>query len=325
MITRRLAVALAWTAAVILSSAVVNSQAPARVGFPDYSKITNEKEFADYVIKYRSDLDASVSKPWAERALRELPVKYEATKIAGVPVEDFQPTAGVAPANKNRVLINVHGGGWIAGAVYLGRVESVPIAAFGKFRVVSIDYRQGYEHKFPAANEDVAAVYQALLKQYPAKNVGLYGCSAGGALTGQATAWMLDKKIPVPAAIGIFGSGLGTVVRPPSDEAPTRPVAAPARRFGYFSAVDPGDPLAYPINAPDLLAKFPPTMLVTGTKAPDMPPALAAHRALIKAGADASLHVFDEQGHCFIYQYGTPEGKDANEAIVQFFDRHLGR
>jgi acetyl esterase/lipase len=296
--------------------------APASVGFPDYSKITNEKEFTEYVIKYRTELDAAVSKPWAERALRELPVKYHATKIAGIPVEDFEPNSGVPLANKNRVLINVHGGGWIAGAVYLGRVESVPIASFGKIRVVSIDYRQGYEHKFPAANEDVVAVYQALMKQYPVKNIGLYGCSAGGALTGQATAWMLDKKIPVPAAIGIFGSGLGTVVPRPSNEG-ARP-AAP-RRFGYFSAVDPSDRLAYPINAPDILTKFPPTMLITGTKAPDMKPALAADRALTRAGAETSLHVFDEMGHCFIYQYSTPEGRDANEAIVGFFDRHLGR
>jgi acetyl esterase/lipase len=295
---------------------------PFAQGFPDFSKITSEKEFADYVNKYRADLDATVSKPWAERALKELPVTYQATKIAAVPVEDFVPAGGVAPANKNRVLINVHGGAWIAGAVYLGRVESVPIASFGKIRVVSINYRQGYEHKYPAANEDVVAVYQALLKQYPAKNVGLYGCSAGGALTGQATAWMLDKKIPVPAAIGIYGSGLGMVVPAASGEA--RPVT-PQQRFGYFSTVGPSDRLAYPINAPDLLAKFPPTQIISGTKAPDLSPALAAHRALINAGAEASLHIFDNMGHCFIYQYGTPEGKDANEAIVRFFDKHLGR
>jgi hypothetical protein len=60
---------------------------------------------------------------------------------------------------------------------------------------------------FPAASEDVAAVYKDLLKTYRPENIGIYGCSAGGALTAQAEAWFQDKKLPNPGALGIFGSG----------------------------------------------------------------------------------------------------------------------
>ena len=133
-------------------------------------------------------------------------------------------------------------------------------------RVVSVDYRQGHEHTFPAASEDVAAVYQALLDRYPPSNVGIYGCSAGGALSAQATAWFLDKGIPTPGAIGIFGSGAGSgsgdsryfsaiasgAAPPPANEPP-----APSRggHFGYFSNISQNDSLVYPIKDPELLAK----------------------------------------------------------------------
>src|SRR5262245_56737772 len=108
MSTRRVVLSVVWavaaatvfaaTVSVMAQAQTAGQPASAGPGFPDYSKITNEKEFTNYVIKYRTDLDAAVSKPWAERALKELPVKYQATKIAGVPVEDFEPAGGVAPS-----------------------------------------------------------------------------------------------------------------------------------------------------------------------------------------------------------------------------------
>ena len=72
-------------------------------------------------------------------------------------------------------------------------------------------------------------------------------------------------------------------------------------------------------------AKFPPTLLITGTRAFDMSPAIATHRALVQADVDASLHVFDGLAHCFYYEATSPEGADANQTIVRFFKRHLNR
>ena len=196
-------------------------------------------------------------------------VKRRPTNISDVPVEEFEPASGIAPSNTNRVLINLHGGAFLAGAVYLGRVESAPIAALGRIKVVSVDYRQGYEHKFPAASEDVAAVFEALAKQYPPRNIGIYGCSAGGALTAQATAWLLDEGMPAPGAIGIFGSGAGrgrgdamyfSAIAAGQVPPPVAAASRPARRgggFGYFSATNPDDRLVNPLVAPELLARFP--------------------------------------------------------------------
>jgi hypothetical protein len=45
-------------------------------------------------------------------------------------------------------------------------LESNPIAAVGGWNVVTVDYRQAQESVFPAASEDVAKVYGALLRAY---------------------------------------------------------------------------------------------------------------------------------------------------------------
>jgi acetyl esterase/lipase len=70
-------------------------------------------------------------------------------------------------------------------------------------------------------------------------------------------------------------------------------------------------------------AKFPPALLITATRAFDMSPAIAMHRALVQAGVDASLHVFDGLGHCFYYDATAPEGADAYQTMVRFFRKHL--
>ena len=54
--------------------------------------------------------------------------------------EVFTPKEGIAPKNKDRVLINVHGGHFKSGARTYGHLESMPIAAKGKIKIISIDY-----------------------------------------------------------------------------------------------------------------------------------------------------------------------------------------
>ena len=80
----------------------------------------------------------------------------------------------------------------------------MPVASLGKIRVVAVDYRQGPEHVFPAASEDVTAVYRELLKHYPAENIGIYGNSAGAVLTAMVIAWFQKEGLPRPGAIGLL-------------------------------------------------------------------------------------------------------------------------
>jgi acetyl esterase/lipase len=94
--------------------------------------------------------------------------------------------------------------------------------------------------------------------------------------------------------------------------------------LSYFSDTDPKDPLVSPINSPEMLAKFPPTLIITGTRGFEMSSALYTHEQLVKAGVDAELHVWEGLFHGFFYYVDVPESKDALNVIIKFFDRRLG-
>jgi len=270
--------------------------------------------------------------PYLERQKILFAVDLEDTKIAGVHVFVYSPKAGIQGRNKERVLINLHGGGFSGCWPGCAELESRPIAALAGIKVVSLDYREGPENKFPAASEDVASVYQDLLKTRRPENIGIYGCSAGGMLTTMSVAWFQKHDLPRPGAIGVFCASAGefggdaAYTSTPLGEGRLMPEMRQGgvRRLGYFSNVDPKDPLVSPINSPEVLAKFPPTLIITGTRAFEMSSAVYTHSRLVKLGVDAELHVWEGLFHGFFYNPDVPESRDAYDVIVKFFDRHLG-
>jgi acetyl esterase/lipase len=106
--------------------------------------------------------------------------------------------------------------------------------------------------------------------------------------------------------------------------APPPSAAPPPRLRSYFEGSNPNDPMVTPGNSPDMLAKFPPTLLITGTRAADLSPAIVTHNRLLKAGVDSNLIVGEGMGHCYITQPQLPEAADAWEQIVRFFRENLG-
>jgi Esterase/lipase len=267
----------------------------------------------------------------ADRMRKIYPVSIHAETIGGVPTDVVLPAQGIVAAQRHRVLINLHGGAFLWGAHSGGLVEAIPLASLGRIKVVSVDYRQGPEHVFPAASEDVEAVYRALLKQYPARNIGIYGCSAGGVLTGEAVARIITSKLPVPGAIGTF---CGSISDLGGDSAYVAPVLAgdppPARPLQladlpYFKGAKASDPLVFPADSPALLAKFPPTLLITGTRDFTMSSVVHSQALLAAAGVDAELHVWDGMWHSFFSDPEMPESRQAYAVMVKFFDRRLGR
>jgi len=265
-----------------------------------------------------------------ERLRKLYPVQVESDVIAGVPVDIVVPIGGVPVRNRDRVLINLHGGAFLWGAHSGGLVESIPIASLGQLKVISLDYREGPEHTFPAASVDVAKVYAALLKNYRPHNVGIYGTSAGGVLTAQSTAWITAHGVPTPGAIGMFcGSALelegdsatlaqrlaGTA----SDAQPLRLIDLP-----YFKGADPHDPLVFPGSSNAMLARFPAALLITASRDFAMSSVLRTHELLVQAGVSAELHVFEGMWHAFYVDPEMPESRATYEVIARFFNRQLG-
>ncbi|MBR0346943.1 MAG: alpha/beta hydrolase [Rudaea sp.] len=267
----------------------------------------------------------------AERMKKLYPVEIAAQKFGVVGADVVTPKGGVDKRNAQRVLINLHGGAFLWGAGSGGLVEAIPIASVGKIKVVTIDYRQGPEHVFPAASEDVEKVYRELLKTYKPQNIGIYGCSAGGALTAEAVAWLQTKNLPAPGAIGIFCAG---VVDLNGDSAYTGHLlmgekvpeqAFPLTALPYFKGADPASPLVLPGLSGAVLAKFPPTLLISGSRDFSMSATLRSNELLTEAGAATELHVWEGMWHSFFSDPELPESKAMYAVVARFFDRELGR
>ena len=130
-------------------------------------------------------------------------------KIAGVPVRIVTPD-GMPEANRDKVLLNLHGGGFNSDSG--SYTETIPIAGYAKIKVVAVLYRLAPEHPFPAAVDDSVAVYKELLKTYKPEHIVIYGTSAGAILTAEVAAKLKQLGLPLPAALGIF-SGMGDFAR----------------------------------------------------------------------------------------------------------------
>ncbi len=275
----------------------------------------------------RAILDEHFYGPRIELARKIYPVREEVLDIDGVYTEVFTPQGGVPPENAGRVLINLHGGAFSMGARTQGRLESIPVASVAGMRVVSVDYRQGPEHRFPAASEDVAAVYRRLLEDHEPGQIGIFGCSAGGLLTAQSVAWFDAHELPQPGAIGIFCAGAG--------QFSTGDARVITKAFGtnfgegqkmeYFDGAEWNDPLVAPIDHRELLGRFPPSLIITSTRDLALSSAIVTHQRLDEAGVTSQLFVYDGLNHYFFADTGLPESRHLFDVIARFFDQHLER
>src|SRR5580704_17264598 len=129
-----------------------------------------------------------------------LHVKAEKTMIDGVRAFIVTPDV-IAPDNRNRLLIHVHGGCYVLGPGEAALPEAMFMAGFGHFKVISVDYRMPPEAYFPAALDDGITVYKNALKTVNPKNIAIFGSSAGGALTLEMILKARQDGLPMPGAI----------------------------------------------------------------------------------------------------------------------------
>jgi epsilon-lactone hydrolase len=263
---------------------------------------------------------------------RRYAVEVQREQLGGVTVDRVTPASGITSPNRRRILINVHGGAFMWGSGSGALVEAIPIAAVGGIEVVTVDYRLAPEHRFPAASEDVAAVYRVLLKSHPAANIGIYGCSAGGIITAQALAWFDAQGLPMPGAIGTFcgtgspyGGDSAVLSSAFSGRAPPTTAAADTLATIYMNGVEATNILAYPLTSPALLAKFPPTLHLGGSRDFAASVLTLSHRKLLAGGVASQLVLFDGLGHAFFMRPDLPESQEAYAIIWRFFDERLGR
>jgi monoterpene epsilon-lactone hydrolase len=265
----------------------------------------------------------------SQAAAAFLGAKVEATKIGGVSC--FRVTPKEVPAeNKNRLIVHVHGGAFVFNAGVAGTGEAVLLADACKTPALSIDYRMPPDHPFPAAADDVLAVWKAVAPEHDPDKTAMAGTSAGASLIMTTMLRLKELNLPRPAA-----AFLGTPAADLSKTGDTMYLNAEVdnalgRYEGrleacaklYAAGRDLKEPLVSPLYGD--LAGCPPTILISGTRDLLLSATIRTHRKLRAAGVVADLHVYEGQSHAmYLTSFPSPESRDALGEIAKFFDRHL--
>ena len=261
-----------------------------------------------------------------EQMRKTYPVNLAEDKIAGVPVRVVTPLT-IPPDKKDRVLMNLHGGGF--NADWGSEIESIPVANLTQTKVVAVLYSLAPEHPFPTALNESVAVYKELLKTYKPQNIGIYGTSAGAILTGEVAADLRKQGLPLPAALGIF-SGSGDFSKVGDSRAMyslrglSGPLSPPSGKpdTSYTGTTPLNDPVLSPIYSD--LKGFPPTLFLTSGRDLLLSNTVTLHRAFVNAGVDAELVVFDGLWHAYWNEWTLPEAREAHHMMAAFFNRNLG-
>ncbi|AMJ62129.1 alpha/beta hydrolase [Bosea sp. PAMC 26642] len=274
----------------------------------------------------------------AKLAVAAIPAMKEKLKVDVQPaviggVKAFIVTPKVMPrANRNRLLVHVHGGGYVFGPGEAALPEAILLAGFGGYKVISVDYRMPPDAPYPAAMDDAMAVWKAAVKMAKPRNMAIFGTSTGGAMTLAMVLRAKSEKLPLPAAIAP-GTPWSDIARIGDTYATNEWVDNVLVTWDgwlgraallYANGRDLKDPQLSPIYGD--FHGFPPTILTSGTRDLFLSNTVRTHRKLRRAGVVADLNVYEGQSHA---QYGfdmnAPETKEAFTDIARFFDRHLGR
>lgn len=249
-----------------------------------------------------------------------------AATLGGVPVErlrtDGPPTG--------RVFLHLHGGGYVMGDPAGSRGFTVALARASAVEVVSVDYRLGPTHPFPAAVDDAAAVYAALLETGLSPDaIAIGGESAGGGLAVAALLAARDQGLPLPACCVAMSpwadlacQGDSYVTRQDGDPLLTRGVLLEMAR-DYLAGADAAQPYASPARAD--LTGLPPLLIQVGADEVLLDDATVLADRARACGVDVDLQVWPGMIHVWQMFAGLlPEADEAISKIAEMLKRHWG-
>jgi acetyl esterase/lipase len=234
------------------------------------------------------------------------------------------------PATEDRVVVYLHGGAFVVGGRFLHRQLMSRIAERARASVIAVDYRQLPKHAVSASVADGLDAYRYVLESgVPASQVLIMGDSAGGYLTFQVALAARAAGLPMPAGLVAMSplidfDGTTKVSAESADtcslfpktcfDALARVVLRAARRAGEDALPDAPSRAA--------LHELPPSLIQASSSEMVFPDAEAMAEALLDAGVDAELQVWDKQVHVFQAAAGIlPEGDQALDEITAFVDR----
>lgn len=239
--------------------------------------------------------------------------------IAGVPTEQL------APANSSDdFIVYIHGGGFCFGSPTEYRAHLARLAKMCQANVIAVDYRLAPEHPYPAALQDIQAVWQNMLAAGtdPSK-VTFMGDSAGGNLALSSCLRFRDQGIAQPHDLVLLSPALDATLSGDShrDKAAADPLLTKEKMEFFFNAytqrANKADPLVSPVFAD--LHGLPSTLVHVGSNEILLSDAetFAAHGE--RDGAAVSLFIGKDMWHAWhLFADYVPEARVAMQAVAAF-------
>lgn len=244
-------------------------------------------------------------------------------EIDGTTTHTIAP-AGLPEEADTPIFIDAHGGALHLGGGELAWIQAVPDAVGREGITWSPDYRVPPLHPYPAALDDLLALYRRALSLRSPGRIVVAGGSAGGNLAAALLLRARDEGLPMPAALVLLtpevdltesGDSFRTLA---GIDNVLASLAVPNQL--YASGADLTDPYVSPLFGD--LTGFPPTLLTTGTRDLFLSNTVRMHRRLLAAGVEAELHVFEAMPHGG-FDGTTVEDAELRATVRTFEARHL--
>lgn len=257
----------------------------------------------------------------------ELEVSITPMSVGGVGAYLLAPKR---PAEPHRLVFFLHGGGYALGQGESGTAEAALLAAYGGYRVLSVDYRLSPDAPYPAALDDAVAAWRAVVAEADPRCLAIGGLSAGGGLALALLLRIKGEGLPMPAAVSL-GSPWSDMTRTgdsyQANEWLDNVLVSYDGYLGHAARLYAGD---HDLREPGLSPIYgdfrglPPAVLLTGTRDLFLSNTVRTHRKLREADVEAELHVFEALSHAqFALTPGASVTRAAYAEIARFLDRHL--
>jgi len=263
---------------------------------------------------------------WGNLTAEPREVDYLETEAGG------RPAMWVVPkrVSTDRVLLCLHGGGFVGGSLYTHRKMFGHLAKAVGARGLLVSYRLLHEGSYPAPADDVLTAYRWLLDQGTAAgHVAFAGDSAGGWLAVTVQLRARELGLPLPAAALLISPWTDLEITGKSydtnrDKDPFfKKEVVTGLAQGFLDGADPRDPLAGPLHAD--LAGLGPVYIQVGGDEALLDDARGLNERLAKAGVDARIDVFPGMLHTFQMAAGrAPEADDAIRRMADWVRPRLG-
>ena len=256
----------------------------------------------------------------------DVPARYSRMNAGGVTAEWVTADS----ASDSRVVLYLHGGGYIIGSPRTHRSLMAELSQASKGRVLGLDYRLAPEHPFPAPVEDSIAAYRWLLNEgYDPARIAVAGDSAGGGLT---VAMMVQARylgLPVPGAavcispwVDMEGLGESMETRAAADPMVGKENLMISAKT-YLGGSNPRAPLAAPLYAD--LRGLPPMLIQVGDAEVLLDDSTRLAGIAREAGVEVEMDVWDDMIHVWhLFAPILPEGKRAISQAGEFIKKHTG-